>query len=95
MGYSLRNRSLLKLLDYSSRDIRYLLNMAQELKRAKYAGNEVQRLKGKNIALIFEKSSTRSAHSPKYYRKLRHHFRESKIFRRLVQCGLRIYPRTK
>lgn len=60
MGYSLRNRSLLKLLDYSPRDIRYLLNLAQELKRAKYAGNEVQRLKGKNLALIFEKSSTRT-----------------------------------
>jgi ornithine carbamoyltransferase len=60
MGYSLRNRSLLKLLDYSGRDIRYLLDLAHELKRAKYAGNEVQRLSGKNIALIFEKSSTRT-----------------------------------
>ena len=60
MTYNLRQRSLLKLLDFTPRDIRYLLDLAHELKRAKMAGTEVQRLKGKNIALIFEKTSTRT-----------------------------------
>lgn len=60
MGFNLRNRSLLNLEDFEPRDIRFLLDLAQELKRCKYAGNEVQRLKGKNIALIFEKPSTRT-----------------------------------
>jgi ornithine carbamoyltransferase len=60
MPYNLRNRSFLKLLDFSKRDLNHLLNLARDLKRAKYAGNEVQRLRGKNIALIFEKASTRT-----------------------------------
>lgn len=60
MSYNLHNRSLLTLLDYTPRDIAYLLDLASELKRAKYAGTEQQRLKGKNIALIFEKASTRT-----------------------------------
>ena len=60
MGFNLRNRSLLDLIDFSPRDIRYLLDLAAELKRAKAAGTEVQRLRGKNIALIFEKASTRT-----------------------------------
>src|SRR5210317_2432871 len=60
MPYNLRNRSFLKLLDFSKRDLNHLLDLAQDLKRAKYDGNEVQRLKGKNIALIFEKASTRT-----------------------------------
>ena len=60
MPYNLRNRSFLKLLDFSKRDLNHILNLARDLKRAKYAGNEVQRLRGKNIALIFEKSSTRT-----------------------------------
>ena len=60
MSYNLRQRSLLKLLDFTPRDIRYLLDLAHELKRAKAAGTEVPRLKGKNIALIFEKASTRT-----------------------------------
>jgi ornithine carbamoyltransferase len=60
MSFNLRNRSLLDLKDFAPRDIRFLLNLAAELKRAKYTGNEHPRLKGKNIALIFEKASTRT-----------------------------------
>ena len=60
MPYNLRNRSFLKLLDFSKRDLNHLLKLAKDLKRAKYDGNEVQRLQGKNIALIFEKPSTRT-----------------------------------
>jgi ornithine carbamoyltransferase len=60
MGYNLRSRSYLTLLDFSPRDIRYLLDLARDLKRAKYGGYEQQRLKGKNIAIIFEKASTRT-----------------------------------
>ena len=60
MPYNLRNRSFLKLLDFSKRDLNHLLNLARDLKRAKYGGFEVQRLRGKNIALIFEKPSTRT-----------------------------------
>jgi ornithine carbamoyltransferase len=60
MSFNLRNRSLLDLIDFAPRDIRYLLDLAVELKRAKAAGTENPRLKGKNIALIFEKSSTRT-----------------------------------
>ncbi len=60
MSFNLRNRSLLDLKDFAPRDIRYLLDLATELKRAKSAGNEHPRLKGKNIALIFEKASTRT-----------------------------------
>ena len=55
-----RNRSFLKLLDYSPKEIKYLLDLAADLKAAKYAGTEQPRLTGKNIALIFEKSSTRT-----------------------------------
>ena len=60
MSFNLHQRSLLKLLDFTPREIRYLLDLAHELKRAKAAGTEVPRLKGKNIALIFEKASTRT-----------------------------------
>ncbi len=60
MAYNLRNRSFLKLLDFSPKEIQYLLDLARDLKRAKYAGCEQPRLKGKNIALIFEKTSTRT-----------------------------------
>ena len=60
MAFNLRNRSYLKLLDFSQRDLKYILDLARDLKRAKYAGAEVQRLKGKNIALIFERASTRT-----------------------------------
>ena len=60
MAYNLRNRSFLKLLDFSPKEIRYFLDLARDLKRAKYAGTEQPRMKGKNIALIFEKTSTRT-----------------------------------
>src|SRR5210317_1529332 len=60
MSFNLKNRSLLKFLDFSKRDLTYILDLARDLKRAKYAGTEVQRLRGKNIALIFEKASTRT-----------------------------------
>ncbi len=60
MSFNLRNRSLLDLEDFEPRDIRFLLNLSVELKRSKYAGNEHQQLKGKNIALVFEKASTRT-----------------------------------
>lgn len=60
MAFNLRNRSFLTLLDFSPKEIRFLLDLSSDLKKAKYAGTEQQRLKGKNIALIFEKSSTRT-----------------------------------
>lgn len=60
MTFDLKKRSFLKLLDFSPQEIRYLLDLARELKAAKHADTEQQRLKGKNIALIFEKTSTRT-----------------------------------
>jgi ornithine carbamoyltransferase len=60
MGFDLRDRSFLKLLDFTPQEIRFLLKLAADLKAAKYAGYEQPRLKGKNIAIIFEKSSTRT-----------------------------------
>lgn len=60
MEQTLKNRSFLKLLDYTPEEIRYLLDLARDLKAAKKAGKEEQHLKGKNIALIFEKTSTRT-----------------------------------
>jgi ornithine carbamoyltransferase len=60
MSFNLRNRNLLDLKDFPPRAIRYLLDLAAELKRAKAVGTEQPRLKGKNIALIFEKASTRT-----------------------------------
>ncbi len=60
MAYNLRNRHFLTLLDYTPGEIRFLLDLSSTLKKAKYAGTEVQNLKGKNIALIFEKTSTRT-----------------------------------
>jgi len=60
MSYNLHNRSLLTLMDYTPRDIGFLLDLASELKRAKYAGTEQPRLQGKNVALVFEKASTRT-----------------------------------
>ncbi len=60
MPYDLRNRHFLKLLDFTPQEIRFLLDLSADLKKAKYAGNEQHRLTGKNIALIFEKSSTRT-----------------------------------
>ena len=60
MAYNLRNRHFLKLLDFTPEEIKFLLDLAFDLKKAKYAGTEQQKLRGKNIALIFEKSSTRT-----------------------------------
>ena len=60
MAINLKNRSFLKLLDFTPEEIQYLLDLAAELKRAKKAGTEQPRLVGKNIALIFEKTSTRT-----------------------------------
>lgn len=60
MPYELHNRHFLKLLDFSPQEIRFLLDLSRDLKKAKYAGTEQPKLKGKNIALIFEKSSTRT-----------------------------------
>ncbi|WP_439257201.1 ornithine carbamoyltransferase [Lonepinella sp. BR2271] len=60
MAFNIKNRHLLSLVNHSEREIRYLLDLSRDLKRAKYAGTEQQKLKGKNIALIFEKTSTRT-----------------------------------
>lgn len=60
MAYNLRNRNFLKILDFSPKELQYLLDLARDLKRAKYAGTEQPKLTGKNIALIFEKTSTRT-----------------------------------
>lgn len=60
MAYNLRNRNFLKLLDFTPKEIKFLLDLSMDLKKAKYAGTEQPKLKGKNIALIFEKASTRT-----------------------------------
>jgi ornithine carbamoyltransferase len=57
---NLRNRSFLKEVDFTPRELRHLLELAEAVKTAKYAGTEVERLRGKEIALIFEKTSTRT-----------------------------------
>ncbi|NLU08980.1 MAG: ornithine carbamoyltransferase [Clostridiales bacterium] len=58
--YNLKNRSFLTLMDFSTKEISFMLDLAAELKKAKYAGTEQQKLKGKNIVLLFEKDSTRT-----------------------------------
>jgi ornithine carbamoyltransferase len=60
MPFNLRNRSFLKELDFTPDELRFLLKLSAELKAAKYGGYEQRRLEGKNIALIFEKTSTRT-----------------------------------
>lgn len=60
MKTNLKNRNFLKLLDFTPEEIKYLLDLSAELKKAKKTGKEKQYLKGKNIALIFEKASTRT-----------------------------------
>ena len=60
MAFNLRNRNFLKLLDFTPKEIQHFLNLAYQLKQAKYAGTEQQTLKGKNIVLLFEKDSTRT-----------------------------------
>ena len=60
MAFNLRNRSFLKELDFTPEELRFLLKLSADLKAAKYGGYERQHLAGKNIALIFEKTSTRT-----------------------------------
>jgi ornithine carbamoyltransferase len=60
MAFNLKNRSFLKEIDFQPRELRFLLQLAGALKIAKYAGTEAKRLPGKEIALIFEKTSTRT-----------------------------------
>lgn len=60
MAYNLRNRDFLKIIDFSQKELQYLLDLSRDLKRAKYTGTEQPTLRGKNIALIFEKTSTRT-----------------------------------
>src|SRR4051795_8962403 len=63
MAFNLRNRSFLKEIDFEPNELRHLLRLSEALKLAKYAGTEVKRLGGKEIALIFEKTSTRTRSS--------------------------------
>ena len=60
MAFNLRNRNFLKLLDFTPKEIQFLLDLSADLKKAKYTGTEQKKLLGKNIALIFEKASTRT-----------------------------------
>ena len=60
MAFNLKGRNFLKVMDFNQRELRYLLDLSRDLKRAKYAGTEQQHLRGKNICLIFEKTSTRT-----------------------------------
>lgn len=60
MAFNLRHRNFLKELDFTPQEFKFLIDLAADLKAAKYAGIEQKRLKGKNIALIFEKTSTRT-----------------------------------
>ena len=60
MAFNLRNRNFVKLLDFTPKEIKFLLDLSMDLKKAKYAGTEQKRLENKNIALIFEKASTRT-----------------------------------
>ena len=57
---NLKGRNFLTLKDFTPEEIRYLLDLAKELKRKKKAGELVDTLRGKNVALIFEKTSTRT-----------------------------------
>src|SRR5579859_5751660 len=60
MAVNLRHRNFLKELDFTPHELLYLINLASRLKAAKAAGYEKPRLTGRNIALIFEKTSTRT-----------------------------------
>jgi ornithine carbamoyltransferase len=60
MAYNLKNRSFLKEIDFEPHELRFLLRLSEALKIAKYAGTEEKQLEGKEIALIFEKTSTRT-----------------------------------
>lgn len=60
MAFNVKNRNFLKLLDFSPKEIQFFLDLAADLKKAKYTGTEQPMLKGKNIVLLFEKDSTRT-----------------------------------
>lgn len=60
MALNLKGKSFLKLLDFCPREIRYLLDLSRDLKRAKYTGNEIQTMQGKNVVLLFQKDLTRT-----------------------------------
>ena len=60
MAFNLKGRSFLKEVDFTPREMRYFLELSRALKVAKYAGVEQKKLRGKEIALIFEKTSTRT-----------------------------------
>jgi ornithine carbamoyltransferase len=60
MSYNLKGRSFLKEIDFEPHEMRYFLDLSKALKTAKYSGTEAKRLAGKEIALIFEKTSTRT-----------------------------------
>ena len=60
MAFNLRHRNFVKLLDFTPAEIKFMLKLSADLKAAKYGGFEVPRMVGKNIVLIFEKSSTRT-----------------------------------
>tara|TARA_R110002111_G_scaffold261627_1_gene335120 strand:- start:90 stop:1091 length:1002 start_codon:yes stop_codon:yes gene_type:complete len=60
MAFNLKNRHFLTLRDFSPQEISFLLRLAKDLKAAKYSGTEVPQLNGKELALIFEKNSTRT-----------------------------------
>ena len=60
MAFNLRHRNFVKLLDFTPAEIKFMLKLSADLKAAKYGGFEVPHMVGKNIVLIFEKSSTRT-----------------------------------
>jgi len=60
MAFNLKNRSFLKEIDFEPQELRFLLRLSEALKLAKYAGTETRHLAGQEIALIFEKTSTRT-----------------------------------
>jgi ornithine carbamoyltransferase len=60
MPVNLKHRDFLKELDFTTQELQFLLDLSRDLKRAKYTGNERRRMSNKNVALIFEKTSTRT-----------------------------------
>ena len=60
MAVNLRGKNFLKLLDFSSQEIRYLINLSKQFKSLKLSGTPHKYLDGKNIVLLFEKTSTRT-----------------------------------
>src|SRR5665648_1221551 len=91
MEINLKKRNFLKLIDFSTEEIQYLITLASKLKKSKFVGLEEQMLYGKNIALIFEKASTRTrcafetaAFDPVSYTHLRAHETRHDIVCRLL-----------